>query len=51
MPTTNSDCGCNKVDVDIPVGTNGCGPNAYMLGGICFCKPGFKKVNGQCIAS
>ena len=33
------------------VGQNGCGPNAYLMGGICFCKPGYKKVNGQCVLS
>ena len=28
-----------------------CGPHGFLLDGVCFCKPGFKKVNGNCVSS
>ena len=48
IPQVKSNCACNA---GIAVGPDGCGPNAYLMGGICFCKPGYKKINGQCVMS
>jgi hypothetical protein len=39
---------CNATS-SVPGYEASCGPNGYTLTGVCFCRPGYYKLNGQCV--